>query len=125
MAGLEQETSGEAESLRDVRDASKSQGLDYHRRNSFLVRQQSNHQGYVLLQKLVDLRMVHLLRPSLTPGKAGERYEAYLLDYSFYLWVHRRHGLSELKIRANEPPKYSELRALPKIALDTLVGVPV
>jgi len=73
------------------------------------------------LQKLVDLRLVHLIHPSITPGKAGERYEAYLLDYSFYTGVRRRHGLSELKIRTKEPPKYAELRKLRRIELGEIV----
>jgi len=69
----------------------------------------------------MDLRLIHLLHPSITPGKAGERYEAYLLDYSFYTGVRRRHGLKELKISSDAPPRYAELRKLPKIDVEALV----
>ncbi len=98
--------------------------LDECRTNSFLVRVQSSHPGFVALQKLVDLRLVHLIHPSITPGKSGERYEAYLLDYSFYTGLRRRHGLEELKIDANAPPKYATLRKLPKIDLDIIIPTP-
>jgi hypothetical protein len=90
------------------------------RTNSFLARRTPRKRGYELLQKLVDLRLVHLLHPSITPGKAGERYEAYLLDYSFYTGIRRRHGLSELTISSDSPPKYAELRSLPKIDIEAL-----
>jgi len=95
--------------------------LNEARSNSFLARRTPRRRGYELLQKLVDLRLVHLLHPSITPGRAGEHYEAYLLDYSFYTGIRRRHGLSELTIRSDSPPKYAELRSLPKIDVDALL----
>jgi hypothetical protein len=120
MSELEQDTGEEGVLLRQGLDLLQAAALDDHKSNSFLIRQNRKHNGYKMLQKLVDLRLVHMIHPSITPGAAGEKYEAYLLDYSFYTGLRRRHGISELKITANEPPKYATLRRLPKIDLDTI-----
>jgi len=120
---LEQDVGDGGAALQETLDRLQTAVLDEHKRNSFLIQKDIKHEGYKALQKLVDLRLVHLIQPSITPDHAGVRYEAYLLDYSFYTGVRRRHGLSELKIGGNEPPKWAELRRLPKIHLDDLVGV--
>lgn len=122
IADLEQDTSEEGDSLRKALERLQDAALNENRSNSFLVRLDTSHDGYQLLQKLVDLRLVHLIHPSVTPGKAGQRFEAYLLDYSFYTGVRRRQNLSELKIRADEPPRYAVLRKLPKIELSRIAG---
>jgi len=118
LAELEQDTSDGAPELRDALERLQTAALDQHRSNSFLIRQDTKHGGYKAVQKLVDLRLIHLIHPSITPGKSGDRYEAYLLDYSFYTGLRRRHGLQELKIDPESPPKYAVLRKLPKIDLD-------
>jgi hypothetical protein len=94
--------------------------LDDHQKNAFLVPYQPDKRGYQILQKLVDLRLVHLLHPNITPSRAGERYEAYLLDHSFYTGMRRRKGIQEVQIKGNRP-KYAELRKLPRVDLDTFV----
>ncbi len=121
MQDLANDTTENAESLRGFLDRLQRKCLDDLGSNSFLARQAPRHAGYAFLQKLMDLRLIHLLHPSITPGKAGERYEAYLLDYSFYTGVRRRHGLKELKISSDAPPRYAELRKLPKIDVEALV----
>lgn len=120
MAELEQDTTEKGDTLRNSLNRLQRAALDQYKSNSFLIRQETDDEGYKSLQKLVDLRLVHLIHPSITPSRSGEKYEAYLLDYSFYTGLRRRHGLSEIKIKANEPPKYETLRRLPKIGLNTL-----
>jgi hypothetical protein len=120
LTDLEQDTSEEAPQLREALDRLQKAALDDQKSNSFLIRQDSKHGGYKAVQKLVDLRLIHLIHPSITPGKAGDRYEAYLLDYSFYTGLRRRHGIKELAIDPKEPPKYAVLRKLPKIELDAI-----
>ncbi len=115
MDELGQDTSEDADAVRHALDTLQSECLDHHRSNSFLMRQAPQARGYELLQKLVDLRLVHLIHPSITPGRAGERYEAYLLDYSFYTGVRRRHRLNELRITPEGRPKWAALRRLPQI----------
>lgn len=36
--------------------------------------------------------------------------------------MRRRHGLSELQIHADEPPRYAELRRLPKVDLNAVIA---
>ncbi len=122
MSELEQDTSSEGSMLREALDRLQSAALDQNKSNSFLIRLDTKHPGYVALRKLVDLRLVHLIHPTITPSRAGERFEAYLLDYSFYTGLRRRHGLAELQINANEPPKYATLRKLPRIDLDVIIN---
>ncbi len=122
MQELAEDTTEESETLRTLVDNLQRQCLDILRSNSFLVKSTPHVRGYKLLQKLMDLRLVHLLHPSITPGRAGERYEAYLLDYSFYTGVRRRHGLAELRISSQAPPRYVELRHLPKIDVQDLLA---
>lgn len=120
MNELAEDTTKDSDALRALLDNLQRKCLDELKSNSFLVRYTPRRKGYELLQKLMDLRLIHLLHPSITPGKAGERYEAYLLDYSFYTGVRRRHGLSELHISSEAPPRYAELRHLPKIDAESL-----
>ena len=52
--------------------------------NAFLVRakvQRCRQRVHVLS----DLRLVHLINQSITPDRAGERYEAYIVDYSLFM----------------------------------------
>jgi hypothetical protein len=122
MSELNEDVTDDGEFLRSNLERLQSIVLDQNKANSFLIRLDPNHPGYQAIQKLADLRLVHLIHPSITPGKAGKRFEAYLLDYSFYTGMRRRHGLSELQIHADEPPRYAELRRLPKVDLNIIVG---
>lgn len=122
MRELDEDTSQGGQELRESMDRLAVAALDQYRSNAFLVMQDSKHPGYANLQKLVDLRLVHLIHPSITPSKSGERYEVYLLDYSFYTGMRRRHGLKELSITNVKSRKYTELRRLPKISLNAISG---
>ncbi|MCY1219160.1 hypothetical protein D9M72_311230 [compost metagenome] len=92
--------------------------LDQKRVNAFLVRSGSWERD--LVQILSDMRMVHLIRRSVTPGKSGEQYEAYILDYSLFTGFRRRPNLKEMRPQ-HEQFKASELRALPKVAAGFLI----
>lgn len=100
--------------------------LDQERVNAFLVRSDSWERD--LVQVLSDMRMVHLIRRSVTPGRAGERYEAYILDYSLFTGFRRRPNMKEMRPK-HEQFKASELRALPKINpgfyVDEKTGLPL
>lgn len=80
--------------------------------NAFLVRS-DNSDERSLVHALSDLRMVHLIHPSITPDKAGERYEAYIIDYSIFTGFRRRPGEREMVPTVGQF-KAADLRALPK-----------
>ncbi len=50
-----------------------------------------------VIKKASDLRIIHVLHPSITPEQAGEKYEALLLDYAFYTGSRRAPSVWELK----------------------------
>jgi len=89
--------------------------LQEHRTNCFLVPATAADPGQDVLQKLVDLRLVHLVHSSVTPRKAGDKHRAYLLDYSFYTGVRRMQRLQELKTETNKKPGYEAFRNLPRL----------
>ena len=81
--------------------------------NAFLVRSEESKEREIV-RDLADLRMVHLIHQSITPSRSGERYEAYILDYSIFTGFRRRKGIREM-LPDESQFKASELRALPRI----------
>ncbi|HXE11922.1 MAG TPA: hypothetical protein VN633_07375, partial [Bryobacteraceae bacterium] len=68
------------------------------------------------VQVLSDLRVVHLLHQSITPHKAGERYEAYMLDYSLFVGFRRKRNIREIHPKHGLQFQVKELRTLPVFA---------
>lgn len=90
--------------------------LDEERTNAFLVRSE-NSPIRQRIHVLNDLRLVHLVNQSITPDRAGERYEAYIVDYSLFTGFRRRPGVKEMMPEEGQGQfKASQLRRLPKIA---------
>lgn len=81
--------------------------------NAFLIRSVESR-ARTLIRALSDLRMVHLIHQSITPDRAGERYEAYIIDYSVFTGFRRKRGVREM-VPTKGQFKASQLRALPKI----------
>jgi energy-coupling factor transporter ATP-binding protein EcfA2 len=89
--------------------------LDEERTNGFLVRSE-NTPIRQRIHILNDLRLVHLVNQSITPDRAGERYEAYIVDYSLFTGFRRRPGVKEMVPEEGQGQfKASQLRGLPKI----------
>jgi hypothetical protein len=102
--------------LRSMLEALEAFCLDRkeHRINAFLVRSEdSKERG--LIHTLSDLRLVHLIHQSTTPYKAGERYEAFILDYSLFIGYRRRLNIREM-LPIEGQFKASDLRSLPKVS---------
>jgi hypothetical protein len=121
MQQLAAETSGSEEAVQAALEAVQHFCLDERKKNAFLVLQKPDHPGFKSLAVLMDLRFVHLLHPSITTDRAGVRYQAYLLDYSFYTGMRRRQHIEEIRIQGDRP-KREELRRLPRLDLDRLVA---
>jgi hypothetical protein len=100
-----------------------------------------NPEGYDLLASLMDLRMVHLLNPSVSDERrAGEKAEVYLLDLSQYsgerlkkflsvldlergIFVQRETGRKSTKQVGDTPKKLIViLRRAPHLSLSRLVS---
>ena len=100
--------------LREMLSALEDYCLDENRTNAFLVRSDESKERK-LVQTLSDLRLVHLINQSTTPDRAGQRYEAFILDYSMFTGFRRRQNIQEM-IPKHGQFKASELRTLPKVS---------
>lgn len=89
--------------------------------NAFLVKSEESEERK-LVHALADLRMVHLIHQSITPYKAGERFEAYILDYSLFTGFRRRRNVQEM-VPKEKQFKAAELRALPSVSAGSLGDV--
>jgi hypothetical protein len=113
MDELEKDARNDAGSLRKALESVQEFCLGDKQVNAFLVRSEESRERTVV-RDLADLRMVHLIHQSITPSRSGERYEAYILDYSIFTGFRRRKGIKEM-LPDESQFKASELRALPKV----------
>ncbi|MGB8420279.1 ATP-binding protein [Paraburkholderia sp.] len=113
MDDLQRDARNEAGTLRLMLSRLENLCLDDNKINAFLVRSDDS-QERLIVQVLSDLRMVHLIHQSITPRKAGERFEAFILDYSLFTGFRRRPNVKEM-IPKELQFKASDLRALPKV----------
>ncbi len=97
--------------VRKIIDDIKTFCLQEIRCNAFLVHIDASDRRYELIKKISDLRFIHVLHPGITPEKAGEKYEALLLDYAFYIGFRKAPSVKEFKSEL-EQPSAKELRRL-------------
>ncbi|MEM9481658.1 MAG: hypothetical protein AAGA58_18565 [Verrucomicrobiota bacterium] len=97
--------------IRDVISDIKRFCLQEKKCNAFLVFIDVEDPIYNAIQKVSDLRFLHVLHPGITPEKAGQRYEALLLDYAFYTGFRKAQSIKEFKTEL-EPTLAKELREL-------------
>ena len=81
--------------LRDVLSALEKYCLDEKQINAFLLKSEDSTERR-LIHILSDLRLVHLINQSTTPDRAGEHYEAFILDYSLFTGFRRRPNIKEM-----------------------------
>jgi len=113
MDELSQDARNSAGELRDMLSALEAYCLDEKQTNAFLLASEDSTERN-LVHVLSDLRLVHLINQSITPDRAGERYEAYILDYSLFTGFRRRQNIREMVPKEGQF-KASELRNLPKV----------
>jgi hypothetical protein len=58
-----------------------------NRKNAFLIKIDTSNETYNNVQRLIAHRFVHVLHEGITPHRAGERYEALMLDYGFFIGI--------------------------------------
>ncbi|MBI4908225.1 MAG: ATP-binding protein [Acidobacteria bacterium] len=112
MVDLEEDARNEENSLRNALTAIEGHCLDKKKINAFLIRSEAT-EGYRAVQTLSDLRLLHLLHQTITPHKAGERYEAYMLDYSLFTGFRRRPNITQMLPKDGKQFKAAELRKIP------------
>lgn len=114
MDEMRQDASNSEGELHAMLDALEIHCLDNVKVNAFLLRSEESEERR-LVHMLSDLRLVHLINQSITPDRAGEKYEAYIIDYSRFTGFRRRPNVKEM-IPDEGQFKASELRKLPKVS---------
>ena len=93
----------EATVVKDIVGDIKNFCLKEIRQNAFLIRLDNSDERYRIIRKVSDLRFIHVLHPGITPGKAGEKYEVYMLDYAFYTGFRKASSVKEFLPRPTQP----------------------
>ncbi|MEW7991096.1 MAG: ATP-binding protein [Candidatus Thiodiazotropha sp.] len=101
----------DARQINDIINDIKDFCLREVRSNAFLIRLDTSDARYRLVKKVSDLRFIHVLHPGITPERAGEKYEAFMLDYAFYTGFRKAPSVKEF-ISTPEQPLAKDLRKL-------------
>ncbi|HUS44598.1 MAG TPA: ATP-binding protein [Phycisphaerae bacterium] len=91
--------------------------------NAFLVHIDVSNPKYGLIQKVSDLRFIHVLHPGITPERAGEKYQVFLLDYAFYTGFRKTPSVKEVVSKPEMPPA-KQLRKLKRYDYEHRLTVP-
>jgi energy-coupling factor transporter ATP-binding protein EcfA2 len=119
MDEMERDARNEQNMLKRVMDFLEVFCLEKNKLNGFLIRSEQSRERQAV-EILSDLRLVHLIHKTITPHKAGERYQAYLLDYSRFTGFRRRPGIAELLPNDGRQFKAKELRRIPELPMGFL-----
>lgn len=114
MAELEEDARNEQNLLKKALKAIEKYCLESEKKkvNAFLIRSESSEE-YKAVQTLSDLRLLHVLHQTITPHKAGEQYEAYMLDYSLFTGFRQRRNIEQMLPEDRKQFKAKQLRKLP------------
>jgi hypothetical protein len=112
MRELEEDAHNERDRLKNALAAIEKHCLDNNKIDAFLIRSEASEE-YKAIQTLSDLRLLHILHQTITPHKAGERYEAYMLDYSLFTGFRRRRNIKQMLPADEKQFKAAELRKIP------------
>jgi hypothetical protein len=86
--------------------------IKQQRKNAFLVEIRNDKPLYRLIQKLVDLRLIHVISEGITVGDAGRKYLGLILDYGFYTGIRAAQSV-DLFNKQTQRVVYKDLRRLP------------
>lgn len=112
LADMEKDTTEKLDQVGAVLGLIKDFCIAKQRKNSFLVKIENGDLTYRNVQKLVALRLVHVLHEGITPHEAGQRFMALMLDYGFYVGIRAAKSVS---LFPTEPQELTakDLRKLP------------
>lgn len=113
LKDVERDSGDDANEVQGILAEVKQFCIAEKRKNAFLVEIQNADPRYKLIQKLIALRLVHLLHEGITPRKVGARFIALMLDYGFYVGIRAARSIDFIPA---EPRQLlaKELRSLPK-----------
>jgi hypothetical protein len=121
MSDLEDDARNEEGQLKDVLNTIEKYCLGKKKINAFLIRSEAS-EDHKWVVTLSDLRLLHILHKTITPHKAGERYEAYMLDYSLFTGFRRRPNINQIMPADGKQFKAAELRKIPILPKGLIKG---
>jgi hypothetical protein len=112
LKDVESDSGTDQQEIQSILEEVREFCVTEQRKNAFLMEIRNTSPRYQLMQKLAALRLVHLLHEGITPGKAGRRYIALMLDYGFYVGIR---AARSVELIPAEPRALlaKELRSLP------------
>lgn len=112
LKDVEKDSGADLRSVQTLLADVKKFCITQKRKNSFLIEIKNSSPRYKLVQKLIALRLVHLLHEGITPHKAGKRFIALMLDYGFYVGIRAARSVDFIP-SAPKQLLAKELRSLP------------
>jgi Cdc6-like AAA superfamily ATPase len=113
LKDIQKDASGECEGVRRILDRIRDFCIKEKRKNAFLVEIQNENPDFQQIGKLIALRLLHVLSEGITPGEAGRRHLALMLDYGFYVGIRAARSVDLFHKEPTEPIRSKELRKLP------------
>jgi hypothetical protein len=109
---IENDSGDDAADIKSILFEMKDFCVSQKQKNSFLVEIKNGDRRYQVIQKLIGLRLAHLLHEGITPNQAGKRFIALMLDYGFYVGIRAARSV-ELIPSTPRALLAKELRSLP------------
>lgn len=112
LKDIDKDASGDARQIGVLLEKIKEFCISRKRKNAFLIEIKNSDPVYRNIQRLIALRLVHVLHEGITPHKAGRRFLALMLDYGFYVGIRAATSV-DLFQRRPRALTAKELRKLP------------
>jgi len=109
---LELDASDIASALKEELESIKYFCISEQRKNAFLVEILPSNSRFSNINELVQMRLLHVISDGITPGDAGRKFMALILDYGLYTGIRAAQSV-ELFNQKTESASYRELRTLP------------
>jgi hypothetical protein len=116
LRDLETDASGEAKDLGRLLEQTREFCVKEQKKNALLMEIKTDDPTFKLMQKLVDLRLLHVISEGISVGEAGRKYLALILDYGFYIGIRAARSV-DLFNKQTKKVAYKELRRLPKFSI--------
>lgn len=116
LRDIQRDASAETAELRQALDTVVSFCITEIKQNAFLVEIQNDNPLYQLFEKLIALRLLHVLHEGITPDQASRRFTALMLDFGFYVGIRAAKSVSLFQ-KEPAPLQAKQLRQLPKFPL--------
>ena len=117
LRDLATDASAEAAELQERLDAVVDFCVKEQRKNAFLLQIKGDEKTSRLMNKLVDLRLLHVISEGISVGEAGSRYLALILDYGFYIGIRAARSVDLFNKQTKRVP-YKDLRVLPRLVVN-------